>query len=95
MNVALGAQAIVVDGGSTDSGPYYLGAATAKTTRAAVIAELYRVDALTVRLFPLPTINVIKASLPSPTAQGSFADRDIHAGQQHVPLLLLPIVASD
>jgi hypothetical protein len=60
-----------------------------------IIAELYQVDAHTVRLFPLPTINVIKASLPRPTTQGSFADRDIHAGQQHVPLLLLPIAASD
>jgi hypothetical protein len=34
--IALGADAIVVDGGSTDSGPHYLGAATAKTSRAAV-----------------------------------------------------------
>jgi hypothetical protein len=39
--IALGAQAIVVDGGSTDSGPYYLGTATAKTTEAAVRRDLH------------------------------------------------------
>src|ERR1700730_3669319 len=39
--IALGARAIVVDGGSTDSGPYYLGTATAKTTEAAVRRDLH------------------------------------------------------
>ncbi|HEV3362162.1 MAG TPA: acyclic terpene utilization AtuA family protein [Pseudonocardiaceae bacterium] len=38
--VELGAHAIVVDGGSTDSGPYYLGTATAKTSEAAVRRDL-------------------------------------------------------
>jgi hypothetical protein len=58
-----------------------------------IVAELYGVDTSTVRLFPLPAINVIKASFPRPTTQGSFTDRDIHAGQQHVPLLSLPVPA--
>ena len=53
------------------------------------VAELYRVDPNTVQLFHLPAINVVKASFPRPTTQGSFTDRDIHAGQQHVPLLTL------
>jgi hypothetical protein len=39
--IALGAHAIVVDGGSTDSGPYYLGTATAKTTESAVRQDLH------------------------------------------------------
>ena len=39
--LALGAHAIAVDGGSTDSGPYYLGTATAKTTAAAVRRDLH------------------------------------------------------
>jgi hypothetical protein len=56
-----------------------------------ILAERYGVDATTVRLFHLPAINVIKASFPRPTNQGSFTDRDIHGGQQHVPLLALPI----
>jgi hypothetical protein len=38
--IAMGADVIAVDGGSTDSGPYYLGAATAKTARAAVHRDL-------------------------------------------------------
>ncbi|WP_235882672.1 acyclic terpene utilization AtuA family protein [Streptomyces apricus] len=36
----LGADVISVDGGSTDSGPYYLGASQPKTTRAAVARDL-------------------------------------------------------
>ena len=38
--LTLGAHAIAVDGGSTDSGPYYLGTATAKTTAQAVRRDL-------------------------------------------------------
>ncbi|MCP5034874.1 MAG: DUF1446 domain-containing protein [Actinomycetia bacterium] len=38
--IELGAVGIAVDGGSTDSGPYYLGAATAKTTEQAVAHDL-------------------------------------------------------
>lgn len=38
--VELGADAIVVDGGSTDSGPHYLGTGTAKTSEAAVRRDL-------------------------------------------------------
>jgi hypothetical protein len=39
--IAMGAHAIVVDGGSTDSGPYYLGTASAKTTESAVRRDLH------------------------------------------------------
>ncbi|WP_306214503.1 acyclic terpene utilization AtuA family protein [Actinoplanes sp. RD1] len=38
--IELGADVIAVDGGSTDSGPYYLGTGTAKTTAAAVKRDL-------------------------------------------------------
>ncbi|MFJ9391265.1 acyclic terpene utilization AtuA family protein [Nocardioides sp. NPDC101246] len=38
--IALGADVIAVDGGSTDSGPYYLGASKPKTTAAAVARDL-------------------------------------------------------
>jgi len=55
------------------------------------IGELYRVDPATVQLFHLPSINVIKASFPRPTVQGSFSDTDIHAGQHHIPLAQLPV----
>jgi hypothetical protein len=38
--IAMGADAIAVDGGSTDSGPYYLGAGAAKTDASAVEQDL-------------------------------------------------------
>ncbi|GID30621.1 acyclic terpene utilization AtuA family protein [Paractinoplanes brasiliensis] len=38
--IELGADVIAVDGGSTDSGPYYLGSGTAKTAAAAVAQDL-------------------------------------------------------
>lgn len=36
----LGADVIAIDGGSTDSGPHYLGSGTPKTTTAAVAQDL-------------------------------------------------------
>jgi uncharacterized protein DUF4387 len=50
------------------------------------IARLYRVDADTVFIYRLPDIRVVKVSFPRPTIQGGRADRDMHAGQQHIPL---------
>src|SRR5580692_1621628 len=38
--IELGADIIAVDGGSTDSGPHYLGTATAKTAGVAVARDL-------------------------------------------------------
>ncbi len=38
--IALGATAITIDAGSTDSGPYYLGAAESKSSAAAVMRDL-------------------------------------------------------
>lgn len=38
--IALGADAIAVDGGSTDSGPHYLGAATSKSSKGAIKRDL-------------------------------------------------------
>jgi Domain of unknown function (DUF4387) len=57
------------------------------------IARLYRVAAETVRIFRLPALRAIKISLPRPTVQGGVDDRDMHSGQQHVPLLNLPLDA--
>jgi Domain of unknown function (DUF4387) len=50
------------------------------------IARLYRVDADTVFIYRLPDVLVVKVSFPRPTIQGGRADRDMHAGQQHIPL---------
>ncbi|MEV5890173.1 DUF4387 domain-containing protein [Nonomuraea fuscirosea] len=58
-----------------------------------VVARLYRVDAGTVRMFRIPSLNVVKISFPRPVSQGSLRDRDMHAGQHHVPLAALPVPA--
>lgn len=50
------------------------------------IGQLYRVEPATVKYFELPGILALKISFPRPVTAGSFADRDLHAGQQHVPL---------
>ena len=51
------------------------------------ISRLYRVDPATVKYFELPDILALKISFPRPVTAGSFQDRDLHGGQQHVPLL--------
>ena len=56
------------------------------------IARLYHVDASTVRIYRMPALRAVKISFPRPTAQGGIHDRDLHAGQQHVPLLSLHLL---
>lgn len=58
---------------------------------AEAVGRAYRVDPGTVRIFRLPAIRVVKISFPRPTPQGGVHDRDMHAGQQHVPLAGLPL----
>ena len=55
------------------------------------VGAAYRVDPTTVRIYRLPSIRVVKISFPRPTSQGGVHDRDMHAGQQHVPLAVLPL----
>jgi hypothetical protein len=50
------------------------------------VAGLYQVDPDTVLIFRLPDIRVLKISFPRRSVQGGVSDRDMHAGQQHVPL---------
>jgi hypothetical protein len=57
------------------------------------IADLYAVPAETVMIFRIPALNVVKISFPRPVPQASLRDRDIHAGQHHVPLAALPVAA--
>jgi Domain of unknown function (DUF4387) len=55
------------------------------------IANLYHVDASAIRIYEMPALRAIKISFPRPTSQGGIHDRDLHAGQQHVPLLSLQL----
>jgi hypothetical protein len=59
---------------------------------AETIASLFHVDASTVRIYRMPALRAIKISFPRPTAQGGIHDRDLHAGQQYVPLLSVEIL---
>jgi hypothetical protein len=59
--------------------------------RAASQATATSIAKIAVLLYRLPNIRVIKTSFPRPVAQGAFADRDMHSGQQHIPLAQLPI----
>jgi hypothetical protein len=56
------------------------------------VASLYHVDPGTVRIYRLPDLRAVKISFPRPNPQGGIRDRDLHAGQQHVPLLSLPLI---
>jgi hypothetical protein len=56
-----------------------------------VIASEYRVDPDRVSIFRIPSIRAIKVSFPRPVPQAGFEDRDMHSGQQHIPLVRLPI----
>src|ERR1700724_4254785 len=51
-----------------------------------LISELYHVAPASVQIFRVPDLYVVKVSFPRPIVQGSLHDRDMHAGQHHVPL---------
>jgi hypothetical protein len=51
------------------------------------IAKLYGADAELVRRFAVANLNVVKISFPRSTPQGGVLERDMHSGQQFVPLL--------
>ncbi len=56
-------------------------------------AGIYGVDPHQVQVFALEQLNAVKVSFPRPTGQGSPADRDMHGGQQYIPLLHTPLPA--
>lgn len=60
--------------------------ATSPLLSPAAIAARYGSDPEQVRMFRMASIKAIKISLPRPTPQGSFAERDMHSGQQFVLL---------
>jgi hypothetical protein len=68
------------------SEPNYLLVVNSGALSSQAIASLYQVDPVTVKYFEVPAILAVKVSFPRPITAGSFEDRDLHAGQQHVPL---------
>ncbi|MER6152861.1 DUF4387 domain-containing protein [Streptomyces hirsutus] len=55
------------------------------------VARLYGVLPDEVQIFRIPSLNVVKISFPRPVTQASLHDRDVHSGQHHVPLAMLPV----
>lgn len=74
-----------------DNDPAYTRVAESPRLSAEVIAHEYRVEASLVSIYRMPSIRAIKISFPRPVPQGSFADRDMHSGQQHILLSRLAI----
>ena len=81
---------VTVDVFARDAAAYRRLADGGAVTREAV-ARLYGVAADAVRVFWLDDLRAVKVSFPRAVSQGSLADRDVHAGQQHVPLALLRV----
>jgi hypothetical protein len=54
---------------------------------AEAVAALYGVDPARVKRFEVDDLNVIKLSYPRTAPQGGVVERDMHSGQQYVPLL--------
>lgn len=42
------------------------------------VANIFAAEAKTLKRFEIPSLNVVKFSLPRPVIQGSLADRDMH-----------------
>jgi hypothetical protein len=74
-----------------DAAAYERAAAAPELTSVNAIAERYDVSPSDVKVFRLPNLNAIKVSFPRPSAQGGAHDRDMHGGQQYVPLLDIDI----
>ncbi len=62
---------------------------------ASAIGVLYGVEGQYVRRFEVDSLNVIKLSFPRLRPQGGAGERDMHGGQQYVPMLELELQERD
>jgi len=60
-----------------------------------VFAKLYRVPEGEVMFFEHDAARAIKISIPRPAIQGARDDGDMYGGQQHAPLVTLPMPAEE
>jgi hypothetical protein len=74
-----------------DAVAYERAAAARALTDVEALASRYGVVPGAVKVFRLPDLRAIKISFPRPSAQGGAHDRDMHSGQQYVPLLDIEI----
>ncbi len=57
------------------------------------IAVLMAVESSSVKRFAVDSLNVVKLSYPRREPQGGVVERDMHGGQQYVPLLDVELTA--
>jgi hypothetical protein len=69
----------------------YSRVAHSRVTDPTTIAELYGAARDDIQIFAIPDLHVIKISFPRTVVQGSLDDRDLHAGQQYIPLSCIEI----
>lgn len=81
---------ITIDVFFTDADVFaaYGGSPSLATERVAAVLGVHP-DAM--RRFAIPELNVLKFSYPREHPQGGEIERDLHAGQQYVPLLTLEV----
>ena len=74
-----------------DTDESYQRFATSSTLNADSIANTYGVEVNDIKLFYLPNLKVMKISYPRHCPQGGRDERDMHAGQQYMQMLGLPV----
>ncbi|PCI57583.1 MAG: hypothetical protein COB45_03020 [Gammaproteobacteria bacterium] len=60
---------------------------TSPSLNGELFKKLFGADPLTVKHFPVPSLNMVKISYGRSSPQGGEIERDMHAGQQFVRLL--------
>ena len=55
------------------------------------VAAIYGVEIAHVKRFEVKSLNMVKISYPRRSPQGGVVERDMHSGQQFVPLLELQL----
>ena len=71
--------------------PTYRRVVAAKIVTRESVAAIYRLPAEHVRVFEHAAAFAIKITIPRPVAQGDRDDGDMFGGQQHAPLVDLPV----
>lgn len=56
--------------------------------------RIYGADPALVRRYPVDRLQMVKISYPRPRPQGWRGERDMHGGQQYVPLLALELTTA-
>lgn len=63
-----------------------------KTLEPSVVAGVYSVNVADVQVIPYAEANSIKVTMPRRIGSGDLSDSDVYGAQQHVPLMLLPVL---